>query len=460
MGSSMYRLKRTVLSAVILMGMLLTGCTVVDDFKALFNSKEPQVPETILQSDAVPENNAAEESSAIATPGSASVSELPEVKNAIPTPEPTPAVYTIELWVPPQFDIEQDTQGGKALAAAIADYTSEHQNVNITIRVKAVTGESSMLNTLTSANHIAKDVLPSLALISRSDMELALQRGLLKPIATNMLSDSSTWNGFARQSAFIDSSIYSLPILGDGLVLIYRPSRTGTELGDWQDILTRGLPIGFAPSSSLFGTFIYISKGGKLTNDQGQPYLDQQKLTETLNFFLTGGQNGAFPPSLTQMVDQAQVWQRFSEGTMSIIVSQLSTFRHYQTNEISAHILPLSESVTEYPLINTWNMVLIEDDENLQQEVIKFAEYLCDPIVNDKLSYTAGYLPVRFGAHENWLNDPQYDMIKYMSENSILIPNNQIINKVIPVINSAVVQIIKNQASPEDAAKEALSSLN
>ncbi len=456
----MYRLKSTVILAVIIMGMLLTGCTVVEDFKAVFDSKETQIPETVSQSDTVSENNNADASSVISTPVSASASEMSDVKNAIPTPEPTPAVYTIELWVPPQFDIEQDTQAGKALAAAIADYTSEHQNVNITIRVKAVTGESSMLNTLTSANHVAKDVMPSLALISRSDMELALQRGLLKPIATNVLSDTSTWNGFARQSAYIDSSIYSLPILGDSLVLIYRPSRTGTELGDWQDILTRGLPIGFAPSSSLFGTFLYISRGGKLTNDQGQPYLDQQKLIETLNFFLTGGQNGAFPPSLTQLVDQAQVWQRFSEGTMSIIVSQLSTFRHYQSNEISAHILPLSDAVTEYPLISTWNMVLIEDDERMQEEVIKFAEYLCDPIVNDKLSYSAGYLPVRYGVHENWLDDPQYDMIKYMSENSSLVPNNQIINKVIPVINSAVVQIIKNQAVPEDAAKEALSSLN
>ncbi len=456
----MYRLKSTVLFAVIIMGILLTGCTVVEDFKAVFVSKETQIPETVSQSDAVSENDIADAASVIPIPGSASVSEMSDVKYSIPTPEPTPAVYTIELWVPPQFDIEQDTQAGKALAAAIADYTSEHQNVNITIRVKAVTGESSMLNTLTSANHVAKDVMPSLALISRSDMELALQRGLLKPIATNVLSDSNTWNGFARQSAYIDSSIYSLPILGDSLVLIYRPSRTGTELGDWQDILTRGLPIGFAPTSSLFGSFMYISRGGKLTNDQGQPYLDQQKLIETLNFFLTGGQNGAFPPSLTQLVDQAQVWQRFSEGTMSIIVSQLSTFRHYQTNEISAHLLPLSDVVTEYPLISTWNMVLIEDDERMQEEVIKFAEYLCDPIVNDKLSYSAGYLPVRYGVHENWLSDPQYDMIKYMSENSSLVPNNQIINKVIPVINSAVVQIIKNQAVPEDAAKEALSSLN
>ena len=456
----MNRLRSIVLSAVFMMVILLTGCTVVEDIKAVFNHNETPVPETVPQSDAVPENNNADSASVIATPGSASASEISDAKNAVPTPEPTPAVYTIELWVPPQFDIEQDTQAGKALAAAIADYTSEHQNVNITIRVKAVTGESSMVNTLTSANHIAKDVLPSLALISRNDMELALQRGLLKPIATGILSDSNTWNYFARQSAYIDSSIYSLPILGDSLVLIYRPSRTGTELGDWQDILTRGLPIGFAPSSSMFGTFIYISRGGKLTNDQGQPYLDQQKLTESLNFFLTGGQNGAFPPSLTQLVDQTQVWQRFSEGTMNIIVSQLSTFRHYQTNEISAHILPLSDSVTEYPLISTWNMVLIEEDERLQEEVIKFAEYLCDPIVNDKLSFTAGYLPVRYGAHENWLDDPQYDMIKYMSENSSLVPNNQIINKAIPVINSAVVQIIKNQASPEDAAKEALSSLN
>ena len=171
------------------------------------------------------------------------------------TPVPTPTVYNIQLWIPPQFDTAQDTPGGKALASAITTYAAEHSNVNITLRVKATQGDSSMLNTITAANHIAKDVLPTLALVSRNDMEVLVQRGLLQPIVTEMFADNNAWYGYAKQSAVVDNTVYSIPILGDGLVLTYRNAKTGTDLGDWQDILTRGMPIGFAPSSStsLFG---------------------------------------------------------------------------------------------------------------------------------------------------------------------------------------------------------------
>lgn len=378
------------------------------------------------------------------------------------TAEPTPTVYSLELWVPPQFDTEQDTASGKALSEAIKAYVEENPNVTISLRVKATSGDSSMLNTIISASHIAPDVLPSMALISRNDMETAVQRGLLQPVTTTAFSDISTWNSFARQSSVIDNTIYSIPIFGDDLVITYRKSRTGTDLGDWADILGRGMPIGFAPSSSssLFAAFVYLSMGGKLTNDQGQPYLDQQKLTETLNFFLTGGQNGSFPPSIAQMVDQTQVWQRFNEGTLSIIISPFSSFRHYQNSDITMHPIPLSDLINDYPLVNTWNLVLLEDDSAVQEEAIKFAEYLSSISVNDQLSYKAGYLPVRNGAHEAWADDPQQEDVIMMSENAALIPNNQIINKLAPIINSAVSQVIKNQATPEDAAKDAIANLN
>ena len=379
------------------------------------------------------------------------------------TPIPTPTSYLIELWIPPAFDPTQDgSEAGQALEKLIDQYMSEHPNVKVSLRVKATSGDSSILNTLTSADHIAKDVLPSLALISRNDMESAVQRNLLQPIETEILSDSETWYSFARQSAAIDSVIYGLPVLGDGTVLTYRPSKIGPELGDWNDILSRGLPIGFAPSSStsMFGLFIYLSLGGKLTNDQGQPYLDQQKLTDTLNFFLTGGQNGTFPPSIAQLVDQGQVWQRFNEGTIPMIISQFSTFRHYQSPEISVLALPLSDGITEYPLINTWNLVIIEDNPILQQEVVRFAEYFCDLEVNDTLSADAGYIPVRKGEHKSWAADPQNEIVALMSEYGLPAPNNQITNKLVPLINNAVLQVIKNQLSPEDAAKEAMAGFN
>ncbi len=444
--------------ALILSAVILAACTQngengspISDFIDSFRSpaEETAVPEDADQT--LP-----------AVTDTPETDETPEAEPPTETPEPTQETYTIRLWVPPQFDPEQDIPGGKALASAISAYTELHPNISVTVRIKATSGDSSMINTLTAAKHVAKDTLPSLVLLSRSNMETAVQRGLAQPIPTSIFSDSNSWYGYARQSAVIDNTIYGIPVAGDCLVLAYRPAKTGSELTDWKDILTRGLPIGFAPSSaaSLFGTFIYLNQGSKLTNEQGQSYLDQQKLTDALSFFLSGGQNGAFPPSLAQLVDQSQLWQRFNDGTMSIIVSQFSSFRHYQNSDITVRDLPLNEGFTDYPLVSSWNLVMTENNTVIQEEAAKFAEFLADLLINDGFSQEAGYLPVRKTDHPAWEDDPQLKLITNVCENGTLIPNNQIANKIVPVINNAVTQVIKNQMSPELAAQDAITAMN
>lgn len=453
-------LKRTMLF-IILLAVLISGCSfregseefdsIIDritDFIGL--NRENQTNHTIPN---------------VAATGSAqsvtkSVTESEQILTA--TPEPTPAVYTIQLWVPPQFDTEQDTPAGKALTEAIQSYTKEHSNVTISVRVKATIGDSNMVNTIYAANHVAKPVVPTLALMSRGDMETSFQRNLLQPMNTSVFSDSGSWYNYARQSSVVDNSVYGIPVFGDGLVLTYRISKIGAELGDWQDILGRGLPIGFAPysSSSLFGTFMYLSMGGKLINDQGQPYLDQQKLTDALNFFLNGGKNGSFPPSIAQLSDQSQVWQRFNDGTFPMIVTNYSSFRHYLSPEISAVSLPLQEGVSNYPLVNTWNMVMLETDPLVQAEALKFVEYLCNESINPELAFSAGYLPVRVSNGELWQENTENTIVKTISENGSLVPNNNVANKIYMIINNAVTQVIKNLMTPEDAARDAITSLN
>ena len=451
------------LSALIFFSILISfsGCSMLDRLGIPTGTNtetaitEPTQEIVSAATAEIPENN---EAASISTESvQTEVDSVP-----VETAEPTPENFTISLWIPPQFDMEQDTKAGAALSSAITEYTKAHPNVNISVRIKASSGDSSMINTLTAANHIAQDVLPSLALISRSDMEIAVQRGLLQPIITDVFSDSTTWYPFARQSAVIDGNIYGIPVLGDGLVLTYRIAKVGAELTDWNDILTRGLPIGFAPSSSAsqFGTFIYLSKGGKLTNDQGQPYLDQLRLTETLDFFLSGGKNGAFPPSLAQLPDQTQVWQRFNDGTYSIILSQFSSFSHYQNDQISVYALPLQSEDTGYPLINTWNLVMLEDNPQLQKEALNFSEFLSEAVTNDSFSAAAGYLPVRMSEHPEWQKSPQFSMVHTMSEKGTLVPGNQISNKIVPIIKNAVTQVIKNQLAPETAAQDAITTLN
>ena len=447
--------------------LILGACTTVaegenplDFVKNLFNQETP-VPEELDDITTTPLPNLALEVTAAVDAVEEAAAEEP-AEALTPTLEPTPETHYIQLWVPPQFDPEQDVPGGQALARAIASYTESHPNTTISVRVKATSGESSIINTMTAANHVAQDTLPSLALLSRWDMETAVQRGLIQPMNTSIFSDSDTWYAFARQSAIIDNTVYGIPVVGDSLVLTYRTARIGQELTDWPDILTRGLPIAFAPatSTSLFGTFIYLSLGGKLTNDQGQPALDQQKMIDTLNFFLTGGQNGAFPPTLGQLVDQNQAWQRFADGTMSLIISQYSTFRHYQDAQISAMALPTPEDYTDYPLVVTWNLVLVKDYPAGMADAVEFAEYLADISMNDDFTAQAGYLPVRNSAHENRIEDPLFGEVSKIIDHAILVPNNQIMNKIVPTINNAVSQVVRNQMTPEEAAIEAVESLN
>ena len=436
-----------------LMFFLISGCSVIEKVKSDFEMNTIQTTAAVISESSVNTPQISSEDSKDTKPQSGVI---------IETLEPTPAVYSIQLWVPPQFDVEKETPGGVVLSEIISDYTEQNPNINITTRVKSSTGESSMINTIIAADHVAQDTLPSLAIMSRNDMETAVQRGLIQPFSTSIFSDNSTWYNYASQSAMIDETIYGIPILGDGLVLIYNSDKIESLPGEWQGIMERGFPIGFAPASSTspFGTFVYLGLGGSLTNDLGQINLDQQKLTDTLTFFYNGNQSGIFPASMTQNVDLSQVWQRYNDGTISAVIVPYSSYKEYAVLDSSIQRLPVQPGIDEYPLVRTWNLVLLEKREQNQAEVIKFAEYLADPAVNDKMSSAMGYFPVRNMDHDFGSDNPQYSVIEKICMNGKLLPGSNIMNKVVPVINNAINQVLKNQAAPEDAANEAINSLN
>lgn len=387
---------------------------------------------------------------------------VPEISVEPEEAEPQPEVKTIELWVPPQFDPQKDTAAGKSLLAFVERFMNDNHNVRVNIRVKAPNGGSSALSTLSAAKNIAPDVVPSLVLLSRQDMESAAQKGLIQPIETGIFSDNASWYTYARQSAIIDNSVYGIPVAGDALILAYRVSKIGKDLSDWNDVLTRGMPIAFVPSSSssIFGAFIYRSLGGKFTNDQGQVSLEHEKTTETLNFFLGGGHNGAFPPSLLQIQDQTQAWQRFNDGTVNLIISHYSVYQHYRTNGVKAIPIPTLEDSEVYPMATSWNWCLTETVPELQRIAVQFAEEMADPKYNDPLTIDAGFLPIRNTEHPLLTDEESVRIVDVTGMRGELIPGIGITTKICPVLNEAVVQIIKNALTPEAAAQEAISSFN
>ena len=292
------RFGAAVLVSALLVILIISGCSEVQ--KMLAGTPTATIMPAVKQT-ATPVSNEEE----IILPENESTSESsPTVDDSDETSVPNRSNSenrTLTLWVPPQFDPSSNDEAGKILTEMLKIFMEENPNTLINI-LKSLTGEGSAINTLSAAVNAAPEVIPSLIIMNRNDLVSAVQKGLIYPISTGLFTDPASWYPFAKESSTVNNLIYGIPIAGDPLVLGYRPSKTGSEINTWDEILSRGLPIAFEPSNpyDLFGTFIYLAKGGKITNDMGQPWLDQAKLTDTLNFFLSGGQKGAFPPSLAQ----------------------------------------------------------------------------------------------------------------------------------------------------------------
>lgn len=375
---------------------------------------------------------------------------------------PNAARKEILIWLPPQFDPANQGAAGVALGELFTQFTEEHPETTLAYRIKDTSGEASGLNMLSSAASAAPGTLPAIMVLDRNDMVTAMQKGLIYPIGTDLFADDTdSWFGFARESAVVENALYGIPIAGDPLVLAYRPALTGPDMNNWEEILTRGLPIGFEPNSSidLFGMFIYLSQGGRTKDEQGKPLLDQEILTQTLNFFLNGGQKGAFPPAIAKDSATGQSWKQFTDGTYHIAITKFSQYRHSQRADFTAMPIPRNDENSPYPLINTWNVVITTKNEELAAFGAELAEMISSPEFNDRWTHLNGYLPVRTVNLTEWEKDAKYAEIRIMSDRGTLLPGSSVLTKLIPIVNGAVSKVILTTTSPEAAASEALEAL-
>ena len=455
--SRSYLNRRRGMSAIVIAALvlLLSGC------------RTEGTPEPGAET-ATPSRTAA--STATVTPSASPTADVNATATAIQREENEQALFEnaeaeirdVLMWLPPQFDPSLTDASGTALARLFAEIVENHPEIKITHRIKDTSGSASLINMLTVATSAAPSALPALMILDRNDMMTAVQKGLIFQIETKLFTEADSWFRYARESAVVDNVRYGIPVAGDPLVLVYRPALTGPDMNNWEEILTRGLPIGFEPNNvtDLFGMFIYLSLGGKTKDEQGKPWIDQEILTQTLNFFLNGGQKGAFPPAIAKDTNVGQSWQQFTDGTMQITVAKLSQYRHNQRADFTAIPIPLTDENGPYPLVNTWNVVVTTNDPEIMAIAVEIAEAMASPEFNDQWTHASGYLPVRTGDLTDWKSDAAYDDIYRMSASASLLPGSNILSKLVPILNSAISKVILTAASPEAAAREAIEALN
>ncbi len=423
-----------------------TGC----DFQVNFRELVDQIVEQVVPS------------SATATPSDVvSTVETPEAVAVTPTVAPVSGTTELVLWVPPQFDPELDDPANQLFKQQIAAFERSHDSVFITVRVKAATGQTGLLESLSITNDAATDVMPSLVAFTRSDLETAVTRNLLVPFDSYSIEiDNQDWYDYAQKLTVIGGSSYGLPFAGDAMMLVYRPSIVGEPPLTWTDLLKRGEPVAFpaADPQSLLSLSIYLSSGGELDSTQRLSQLDQEKLNQLFQLYADGAQAGVFPLWLTELQKSTEAWTAYNELRSNWVITWMTRHLSDPAEDSKLASFPSVNDAT-IPLADGWVWCLTDPNEQVHPLAVELAEFLTDADYLRKWTPLEGVLPVRPSSLTAYTDPDLQSLIGQEALTAHVRPSNEIVSSLGLMMEEQLVLILSGKTTAPFAAQAIMDRL-
>ncbi len=146
-----------------------------------------------------------------ALPAPTETPELSDESPAAPTPQAAPV--ELVLWLPAEMDPGAESQAAALLQARLSTF-AETEGIDITIRLKSLSGSGGLLDVLTAASAAAPQALPDLILLPRRDLETAALKSLVTPLdPLTSIVDDEDWFPYALEMSLIQGSFTASPLL-------------------------------------------------------------------------------------------------------------------------------------------------------------------------------------------------------------------------------------------------------
>jgi maltose-binding protein MalE len=389
------------------------------------------------------------------------------------TPTPEPAVTappvptpggprTLVIWLPPEFDPDGGTAAGNLLRSRLDQFAAEYPEITITIRLKAANGPSDLLESLTAASQAAPASLPDLIALPRPDLEAAAALSLLRPLdGLTTVLDEPDWYAFASQMAHIQNTAYGLPFAADALLLAYHPSQVSLDANaGWTQIRDLGASLAFPADDpqALVSLGLYLSSGGALVNAEGQPSLDPAGVETLFEFFAQASASGLMPVTDTQFQTDAQSWQAYREGRAALSVTWASQVLAEASPDTSLLPLPGLDS-QPFALATGWAWAVTSSDAGQQALASRLAEFLVDSTFLAEWTAAAGYLPPRPNSLPLWKDRSSQVLAARVLESAQLIPSQDLLLVLGPVMQEAVVGILQGKITASEAVQAVIEEL-
>lgn len=378
------------------------------------------------------------------------------------TPKPTPMISTLELWLPEELDPYGGGESSNVLARQLSAFSDSYPNVQVDVVVKKAHGRGGLIDFMRTARDAAPAVLPDLVVVDAADLDTVAGSGLVQPL-DDFLPPSAADDRFpfATTMGRVEGQTVGAVLGVDMQHAAYRPASFDDPPITWSQVIS-------APTSFLFpgggydnrvndATLIqYLGAGGKLTDAEGNPTLDEEVMVEVFDFYSRCITHTVIAPTqvlTTTHVDQA--WEAFREGAGGITAVRASRYWLEADETMAAAPLPTQRG-QPISIARGWALAIVTEDSERQDLAMKLVDWLTVPDHNASWTRAAGYLPATRSALRLWeVSEEERSVLRDLLEAAMPPPRPVVMESIGPAMQQALTDLLRGNASPREAARDA-----
>jgi multiple sugar transport system substrate-binding protein len=388
----------------------------------------------------------------------------------------------LKLWLPEELNPHSDRPGADILRQQLAEFNESHTDLQVDVAVKKIHGRGGILDYLRTAEEAVPSVLPDLIVVGVGDLETLASSNHIQPLDDLLPSSLATDRfPFAIEMGIVSEQADDGPftmgfVIGaDMQHMVYRTNLLSSPPISWTGIITPPIPFIF-PSGGIGqqvndATLIqYMATGGKVTDQEGNPVLDERTLIRLLTFYSDCTNTGAISPTIVLSISDAdQSWERFKGGEGAMAVVRANTYWPEATagetgdplaSTVAAASVPTSNGHPFTIVRDGWAIALVAQDPDRQALAMTLFNWLTAPDNNAEWTQAAGYLPSTRGALRTWdVSEAERLSLRGMLEAAIPAPSPDVMAEVGPPLQTAVEGVLIKTVSPQEAARTAVQSL-
>jgi hypothetical protein len=243
--------------------------------------------------------------------------------------------------------------------------------------------------------------------------------------------------------------------------MAFRPEIIPEPPADWAAslALTTTLTYPAADLTALFTLAQYQSLGAPLLDEDEQPMLDVIQLTQVLSYYQQAAASELMPYWLTQYETDDQSWEAYEETQANMAITWASRYLQTSPVDTSVEAIPTHDGLA-FTLANGWGWALTTNDPDRQIMAVQLAEFLTTSDFLTSWTFEAGLLPPRPSVTIAWADQPLSSLMNRIATSAQILPALDIVIEVGPVLQHAVVSVLKAEADSTTAAETAVEKLN